>query len=594
MFTTPAPAPPTLSTSTSPVTSSSPPRLGRLRGLSYLRNYTHTHLNPLASSPTSSLAQPPANRPHHTPPVSPVASSSGSHRNGAGISPRIQPSHLYNNFENDAYHDRQPSRRSVAARAADYQYSAAVNLLSQGTVTMTRNRAETAASTFASQHHSTTTSSSDTRNGSESSASSHALPSIRFLPHHDPRASKPSLQFAPITRTLATPTAMLKVGRYSERESAPEIQRNGTSAAPVGFKSKVVSRRHCEFWCTNSQWYIKDVKSSSGTFLNHIRLSAPGVESKPYPLNDGDIVQLGIDFRGGEEMIFRCVKIRIECNRGWQKGLNAYNKSTHKNLRKLASKSPRHDTDNASNTSSECAICLAAIAPCQSLFVAPCSHVWHYKCIRPILISSTHPHFLCPNCRAVADLDADVDEADNVDWEDDDIDAAIEESKKEAEQQKGDDLPQREASPQLAVSVGQEIRETPTDAGDTTRVHVAPDTIVPVAAARSLAIDQNPSADANGLSSMLANVSLSPGPAVMNDDRSHTLLAPIPIPTSTVASRALSLGLDGTEESEGGPPNLGAGDAHPECPMTPRNDVGPFLVEGGRRVGSSGVSVEAD
>jgi pSer/pThr/pTyr-binding forkhead associated (FHA) protein len=114
------------------------------------------------------------------------------------------------------------------------------------------------------------------------------------------------------------------VGRYSERDGAPDVPPNLPSSAPVGFKSKVVSRKHCEFWCENSQWYIRDVKSSSGTFLNHLRLSPPGVESKPWPVNDGDVVQLGIDFRGGEEMIFRCVKIRIECNRGWQKGLNNF------------------------------------------------------------------------------------------------------------------------------------------------------------------------------------------------------------------------------------------------------------------------------
>ena len=48
------------------------------------------------------------------------------------------------------------------------------------------------------------------------------------------------------------------------------------------------------------------------------------MESKPYSVNDGDVVQLGIDFKGGEEMIFRCVKIRIECNRGWQRALNKF------------------------------------------------------------------------------------------------------------------------------------------------------------------------------------------------------------------------------------------------------------------------------
>lgn len=92
----------------------------------------------------------------------------------------------------------------------------------------------------------------------------------------------------------------------------------------MGFKSKVVSRRHCEFWYEEGKWYIKDVKSSSGTFLNHIRLSPPGQESKPFPVNDGDVVQLGIDFKGGEEMIFRCVKMRLELNRGWQNKLNKF------------------------------------------------------------------------------------------------------------------------------------------------------------------------------------------------------------------------------------------------------------------------------
>src|SRR4051794_13024936 len=71
--------------------------------------------------------------------------------------------------------------------------------------------------------------------------------------------------------------------------------------------------------------------------------------------------------------------------------------------------------------------------PCQSLFVAPCSHVWHYKCIRPILNGPSYPHFLCPNCRAVADLEADVDEPFE-EWDDagSDIANALEESRREA------------------------------------------------------------------------------------------------------------------------------------------------------------------
>ena len=150
------------------------------------------------------------------------------------------------------------------------------------------------------------------------------LPTIRFASHTDARSTRPSLSFPPTSRTLPEEDCIIRVGRYSERDGDGNPPPNVPSAAPVGFKSKVVSRRHCEFWCSNGQWYIRDVKSSSGTFLNHIRLSSPNEDSRPFPVKDGDVVQLGIDFRGGEEPIFRCVKIRVECNRAWQKSLNSF------------------------------------------------------------------------------------------------------------------------------------------------------------------------------------------------------------------------------------------------------------------------------
>ena len=151
------------------------------------------------------------------------------------------------------------------------------------------------------------------------------LPTIRFYPHQEIRTNgRQSLNFAPISRTLPSEHSIIRVGRYSEREGIPTANPTAPSDAPVGFKSKVVSRKHCEFSFIDGQWHIKDVASSSGTFLNHIRLSQPNTESRQFPIKDGDICQLGIDFRGGEEMIFRCVKIRIECNRAWQKKPNQF------------------------------------------------------------------------------------------------------------------------------------------------------------------------------------------------------------------------------------------------------------------------------
>ena len=204
----------------------------------------------------------------------------------------------------------------VAAGTYDSNSSSSDNINNTNSAaTMTRARSATT---------------SDVASRAETGGNMESLPSIRFSTFYDPRATRPSLTFSPISRTLPTGTEVIRVGRYSERDKPSAVPHNVPSAAPVGFKSKVVSRRHCEFWYEDGKWFIKDVKSSSGTFLNHIRLSPPGTESKPFPVNDGDIVQLGIDFKGGEEMIFRCVKMRLELNRGWQAKLNAFKLVFHR------------------------------------------------------------------------------------------------------------------------------------------------------------------------------------------------------------------------------------------------------------------------
>jgi pSer/pThr/pTyr-binding forkhead associated (FHA) protein len=72
------------------------------------------------------------------------------------------------------------------------------------------------------------------------------------------------------------------------------------------------------------KWLIKDTKSSSGTFLNHVRLSTAGQESKPHQLKDGDILQLGVDYQGGAEDMYKSVKIRVELGREWQAVPNVF------------------------------------------------------------------------------------------------------------------------------------------------------------------------------------------------------------------------------------------------------------------------------
>ena len=296
--------------STNPAPSLPNPRSTRRRGLSYLRNYTH--INSSASSAADPhVAAESRPRPRLQPRHSLFRSSSSTADEQVRVRNPVRPwSASQNGRSRSSRSDSDKQAVTVAGQAAINTALVGISRL------MARNRAGST--------QQTSPPGAGTAPSNLSGYPQDQMPTIRLIPHQDPRSSRPSLDFSPMSRTLPHEECVISVGRYSERDSNPQPPPNTPSSAPVGFKSKVVSRRHCEFWCSNGQWYIKDVKSSSGTFLNHIRLSQPSVESRPFPVNDGDVVQLGIDFRGGEEMIFRCVKIRVECNRAWQKSLNNF------------------------------------------------------------------------------------------------------------------------------------------------------------------------------------------------------------------------------------------------------------------------------
>ncbi|KAJ2612271.1 hypothetical protein H4S08_002769 [Coemansia sp. RSA 1365] len=220
------------------------------------------------------------------------------------------------------------------------------------------------------------------------------VPHIRIVPHIvDVRKD---LYFEVMDRDVSEST-LLKVGRFTEKVSQ--------QMSRIAFKSKVVSRSHAEVWTEGGQFYIRDTKSSSGTFLNHMRLSPPGVESRPHPLHDGDILQLGVDYQGGNQDIYKCVKIRLEINRTWQRSKeNPFRRQVMANIQNAYhANSP---TGGGADNSNECCICLYQMVAFQALFLAPCSHCFHYKCVKPILFTSTG--FNCPLCRTYADLEASV------------------------------------------------------------------------------------------------------------------------------------------------------------------------------------------
>ncbi|KAJ5620309.1 Zinc finger RING-type [Penicillium lagena] len=372
---------------------------------------------------------------------------------------------------------------------------------------------------------------------------------IRFFPYQDSlQNSRPSLPFVPITRTLPSESCVIKVGRYSERDGVPIPNPGEPSDAPVGFKSKVVSRKHCEFMYVNGQWHIKDVGSSSGTFLNHMRLSQPNMVSRLYTIKDGDIVQLGIDFRGGEEMIFRCVRIRIECNRSWQQQPNEFNKNTESLIKNLG----KGDTADYSGCR-ECSICLGSVLrPYQCLFMAACAHVWHYKCISRLLHSPDYPMFQCPNCRAFTDLSAEVDDSNDHDGKDEGEkgSAAVDRDQPRSETQSPADLP-NSTGEQGSNSDG---AEPPTEAEN-----------LPILEEGATPVTEVPDNQSSS----------SPAPDSSNDDLARSATINIPgwqptQPLSVPPGRPSQLRSETPIRSETSDDN----------PMTPRNDSGPLAFDG--------------
>jgi hypothetical protein len=160
--------------------------------------------------------------------------------------------------------------------------------------------------------------------GATTSSTNHNNPShlIRLVPHLDTRRS---LRFDAISRDLKEGDPSLRIGRFTDRSGMGLAAVNALGSNKLAFKSKVVSRAHAEIWVeSGGRFFVKDTKSSSGTFLNHVRLSLANTESKPFQIKDGDILQLGVDYQGGAEDIYKSVKIKIELGREWQASANAF------------------------------------------------------------------------------------------------------------------------------------------------------------------------------------------------------------------------------------------------------------------------------
>ena len=82
---------------------------------------------------------------------------------------------------------------------------------------------------------------------------------------------------------------VLRIGRQTNGKTVP-------TSANGYFDSKVLSRQHAEVWADRAgKIWIRDVKSSNGTFVNGERLSSEGRDSEPHEVREHDTLELGID-----------------------------------------------------------------------------------------------------------------------------------------------------------------------------------------------------------------------------------------------------------------------------------------------------------
>ena len=125
-------------------------------------------------------------------------------------------------------------------------------------------------------------------------------PALHLYPLNDTFVSK-QINLAPTNSR-----EHIKIGRYSNNKTVP---------SPVNgyFDSKVLSRAHAEVWYENEKVYIKDIKSSNGTFINGTRLSPESQESEPFELHSEDVVDFGIDILtdDNKDILHRRVACRV-------------------------------------------------------------------------------------------------------------------------------------------------------------------------------------------------------------------------------------------------------------------------------------------
>ena len=94
------------------------------------------------------------------------------------------------------------------------------------------------------------------------------------------------------------------------QEGVEKVMGREGSKVDVTFNSKVISRRHAIIIYKTGKIFVRDSGSSSGTFINNVRLSPIGKESEFVEVRDGDCFQLGETYHQAD-VLHPCVQSKL-------------------------------------------------------------------------------------------------------------------------------------------------------------------------------------------------------------------------------------------------------------------------------------------
>ena len=123
--------------------------------------------------------------------------------------------------------------------------------------------------------------------------------------HQFENNEEPSLIFSVKSKAIKDVRESILLGSHDGEAEKPAF------SSFIGFDSKMLSKTHCKFTYYYGRWWIKDLKSTWGTFVNGERLSPERIESGLWGVKSGDVIQLGSSLEGETREEFRPERMEL-------------------------------------------------------------------------------------------------------------------------------------------------------------------------------------------------------------------------------------------------------------------------------------------